>query len=504
MSIRLRLTLWYSAVLAVTLVAFGVAIYLFVNFNTYSEPKARVKEQAMKIQITPSLDFWDRLDLKINPYTIQDQEMFIQLVNYKEGVVHRTDNLIALKLLFPYPQHKDPASREQGHIELTAGKYPFLVYQIPIVNPLTNETVGLLQVGAYTGNQVAFLEDLRTTLVFASICVVLIAFTIGLFLARQALRPIEGVIRATNQIQHGSDLSVRIPREGPPNDEMGRLTDTLNGMLGRLELTYNGLDELYKAQRRFVSDASHELRTPLTTIRGNIELLERMWLPSLEQGGNSGQDGERSGELAADEAGEHIQRAVLTREAMQDIADEAKRMSGLVNDLLALARADAGYEMEKQQQQLLPLVEDVARRAQLLPRTVEWRIGNLQTLEGVEVNAHGDYLRQLFFIFIENAFKYTESGYVELGALRTSEAAGIVIKDTGIGMNSEEIPHIFERFYRADESRGQKSGTGLGLSIAKWIIDEHNGSVEVTTKEGVGTTFIVWLPVAFQRQSNGV
>lgn len=503
MSIRLRLTLWYSAVLAVTLVAFGVAIYLFVNFNTFSEPKARVKEQALQIQVTPSLDFWDRLDLKINPYTIQDQEMFIQLFNYKEGVMRRSDNLIALKLKFPYPQLKEPATKEEGHVHLTAGKYPFVVYQVPIVNPLTNETVGLLQVGAYTGSQVKFLDELRTTLIFASIGVVLIAFTIGLFLARQALRPIEGVIRATNQIQHGTDLSVRIPREGP-NDEMGRLTDTLNGMLGRLELTYNGLDELYKAQRRFVSDASHELRTPLTTIRGNIELLERMWLPSLELMGGQGElDGFRNDSHAEDKDG-IVQRTVLTREAMQDIADEAKRMSGLVNDLLALARADAGYEMEKRQQQLLPLVEDVARRAQLLPRSAEWRIGDLKELEGVEVNAHGDYLRQLLFIFIENAFKYTESGYVELGALRSSEAAGIVIKDTGIGMNSDEIPHIFERFYRADVSRGQKSGTGLGLSIAKWIIDEHSGSVEVTTKEGVGTTFIVWLPIAFQHQSNGV
>ncbi|MBW7474626.1 HAMP domain-containing histidine kinase [Paenibacillus oenotherae] len=503
MSIRLRLTLWYSAVLAVTLVAFGVAIYLFVNYNTFSEIKARVKEQAMQIQITPTLDFWDRLDLKINPYSIQDQEMFIQLVNYKEGVIRRTDNLLALKLVLPYPQLKERASREAGYEHITVSKYPFVVYMIPIANPNTHETVGMLQVAAYAGSQVKFLDELRTTLIFASIAVVLIAFTIGLFLARQALRPIEGVIRATNQIQNGSDLSVRIPRIGP-NDEMGRLTDTLNGMLGRLELTYNGLDELYKAQRRFVSDASHELRTPLTTIRGNIELLERMWLPSLEIAEENEQNRLGSGGQITEQSQEAAQRTLLTKEAMQDIADEAKRMSGLVNDLLALARADAGYEMEKTQQPLLPLVEDVARRAQLLPRKAEWRIGNLEPLEGVEVHAHGDYLRQLFFIFVENAFKYTESGYVEISALRTSDGAGVVIKDTGIGMNSDEIPHIFERFYRADLSRGQTSGTGLGLSIAKWIIDEHDGSVEVTTKEGNGTTFIVWLPVAFQHKSNGV
>ena len=105
----------------------------------------------------------------------------------------------------------------------------------------------------------------------------------------------------------------------------------MNGMLGRIETTYNELDEAYKAQRRFVSDASHELRTPLTTIRGNIELLERMWPPALESGNAA--DGTKS-------ADDH--RMTMTREAMHDIAGEAKRMSNLVNDLLALARADAG------------------------------------------------------------------------------------------------------------------------------------------------------------------
>lgn len=172
-------------------------------------------------------------------------------------------------------------------------------------------------------------------------------------------------------------------------------------------------------------------------------------------------------------------------------------MSTLVNDLLALARADAGYTMEKTLIDLLPLTEEVVRRAQLLPRTAEWKVGDLSALDGVRVNAHPNYLQQLLFIFIENAFKYTPHGYIELSAVRKEQQIGFVIQDTGIGMNPEEIPHIFERFYRADESRGVTVGTGLGLSIAKWIIDEHQGSVEVTTREGDGTKFTVWLPLTF-------
>ncbi|BBH21599.1 two-component sensor histidine kinase [Paenibacillus baekrokdamisoli] len=490
MSIRLKLTLWYSVVLAATLVAFGVAIYLFVNFNTYKEMKDRVRVQASQIRIGSTLDY----DFRVMPTSALDEEMFIQIVNYKKGSIQSTSNLIENDIMIPYPKPTSPDLRKDNYAHVIAGNYPFIVYQHAIRDK--TGVIGLLQVAAFSGREDKFLDELRNTLIFSLIVVVLIAFTIGLFLARQALRPIENVIRASDLIQHGSDLSMRIPREGPPNDEMGRLADTLNGMLGRIETTYNELDDAYKAQRRFVSDASHELRTPLTTIRGNIELLEKMWLPLLESPQYQEQLDQNSS-LSSHTLSKQAQQAQFTREAMQDIAGEAKRMSGLVNDLLSLARADAGYEMEKTPQQLVTLVEDVARRAQLLPRTAEWIIGDLSALEGVQVNAHADFLRQLFFIFVENAFKYTPNGSVEMRAIRSANQAGIVIKDTGIGMNNDEIPHIFERFYRADESRGQTSGTGLGLSIAKWIIDEHEGSVEVSTREGEGTTFIVWLPITF-------
>ncbi|AZN40164.1 sensor histidine kinase [Paenibacillus albus] len=497
MSIRLRLTIWYSVILAVTLIAFGVAIYIFVNYNTYKEMKGKIETQVNAINITSTLDMFD--NFKVSPSSIfADDEIYIQVINYKKGVVQTTQNLRRLDMLLPYPEQKKVSESDEGFHELKVDKYPFLTYQHLLKQ--NGEVFGMLQVAAYSGREDKFLNELRTTLIFSLIVVVLIAFTIGLFLARQALRPIENVIRASNQIENGSDLSMRIPHSGP-KDELGRLTDTLNGMLGRIETTYNELDEAYKAQRRFVSDASHELRTPLTTIRGNIELLERMWLPAL---GAGTEQQEQEGGSLTQQSDKERQRIMLTREAMGDIAGEAKRMSGLVNDLLALARADAGYEMEKSVQPLLPLVEDVARKAQLLPRNAEWRIGNLSAIANVEVVAHADFLRQLFFIFVENAFKYTPSGYVELRAVRSGNQAGVVIKDTGIGMASKEVPHIFERFYRADESRGQTSGTGLGLSIAKWIIDEHGGSVEVSTREGEGSTFIVWLPVAFHEKINEV
>lgn len=492
MSIRLRLTLWYSGLLAGTLIAVGIVVYLFVNWNTYAEAKAQLKEQNSTIFIQPTVNFLDENEWNFQIARIgrgpEQKNIYMQIVSYKDGVVRQEDQFRQYGTIIPYPEADNNPKEGFRKVKVTIDnvKYDMLTYQRPI--PLEDGTlIGLLQIAVFSNNEEDFLRGLRTILIFSSLFVVLIAFTVGLFIARQALRPIERVIRATEQIEKGSELNMRI-QEAESNDEIGRLVHTLNMMLSRIEFAYNELDESYKAQRRFVSDASHELRTPLTTIRGNIDLLDRMWTRIKETNPDKG-----SGEWLPFDM-EHWE---MSREAMSDISAEAKRMSTLVNDLLALARADAGYVMEKEHLALLPIAEEVARRAQLLPRTAEWRIGDLSALEGVCVKGNHDYLQQLLFIFIENAFKYTEYGHIELGALRGNGQIGITVEDTGIGMNPDEIPHIFDRFYRADESRGVTVGTGLGLSIAKWIIDEHQGSVEVTTREGEGTKFTIWLPIAF-------
>lgn len=487
MTIRLRLTLWYSGILAATLFIFSIMIYLLVNFNTYSDLKQEIKRQANSVQLEASQDFTDSSKLYYQILAPFDRNFYLQLVNYSTNVVGTSENMSSYNMKFTYPSASQNV--EAGFKKLKTkvnGQYlDFLVYQEPLY--LEDGTlIGLKQVGAYSGPEENLLGNLRAILTLASLIVLFIAFTLGLFLARKALLPINRVTMATEQIQSGSDLSVRIPLEGSERDEIGRLVHTLNFMLARLESAYNNLDESYKMQRRFVSDASHELRTPLTTIRGNIELLEKMWK-------KSGKLSEvKDPKLVLDQS-----QLDLSLEAMHDISSEAKRMSTLVNDLLALARADAGYVMEKDNLMLLPILEEVARRAQLLPRKSEWIVNDLQVLNGIRVKGNHDYLLQLIFIFIENAFKYTPSGSVELDARLRKGQAGIVIKDTGIGMNPDEVPHIFDRFYRADESRGKTVGTGLGLSIAKWILDEHNGSVEVQTREGAGSAFTIWLPVAF-------
>ncbi|HIW33302.1 MAG TPA: HAMP domain-containing histidine kinase [Candidatus Paenibacillus intestinavium] len=486
MSLRIRLTLWYSGLLTGALIIFGVIVYSFINWNTYSELKESVKSESERLVITGTLIF-DKLNLNLDRQSrIEGKNMYVQLINYHEGNYRQSSNLNEQNIVIPYPD-ASPSLQEgfvEVMVELDHKKYRMITYQRPLAT--NGVLVGLLQVGAIPYYEDQFLTGLRNTLLFSSVIVVLIAFTIGLIIARKALRPIENVINATQQIENGADLSVRIPMP-PVKDEIGTLVTTLNMMLSRLEKAYNELDEAYMAQRRFVSDASHELRTPLTTIRGNIDLLDKMWKQTERQSGAISEQLEH-----VNISGTHFE---LSHEAITDISAEAKRMSTLVNDLLALARADAGYIMEREQVNILSLTEAVVRRAQLLPRSANWEVGDLSELKDVYIYGSEDYLQQLLFVFIENAFKYTPAGDVRFFVRRTEQHIAWIIEDTGIGMNPDQVPHIFDRFYRADVSRGVTVGTGLGLAIAKWILDEHQGSVEVATLEGKGTTFTIWLPI---------
>ncbi|TJY41043.1 HAMP domain-containing histidine kinase [Cohnella pontilimi] len=486
MSIRLRLTLWYSGLLAAALVAFGVAIYGVVYKITMSSLRNDLNQVAYRVDVNALMSS-NGINLNANLPQGFDASIYgIQLVNFAQDrngrSIEKTPNLYRLDITFPVPKYNQVEPQDR-YFSYKAGGASFLVIERPLI---ANHTLlGLLQVAMYTGREQQLLLQLQTILWMTGLLGLLTAFLLGMFLSRKALRPIGRVTAAAEQIQSGMELGLRIPRE-KPNDEIGRLTDTLNGMLARIEKAYKELEESNAAQRRFVSDASHELRTPLTTIRGNVDLLQKIWLPDGEA------EGRRESAVSPDDCHQ------MSVEAVRDISDEARRMSALVNDLLSLARADTGYRMDMEPLPLRQVAEEAARRAQFLPRKAEWIIGPLEALDKVWVLGSRDYLLQLLFILIENGFKYTPAGEVRLYASRLGDMVGLTVEDTGIGMNPEDVPHIFERFYRADRSRGQTSGTGLGLSIAKWISDMHKGRLEVESMPGRGSKFTFWLPVRSQ------
>jgi signal transduction histidine kinase len=284
----------------------------------------------------------------------------------------------------------------------------------------------------------------------------LLTFGAGWFVARRALRPVAVLTDGARTISRSQEFARRVPVVHP-RDELGRLATTFNEMLSSLETAY-------AAQQRFASDASHELRAPLTILQANLELLGRT--PAL--------------------APEERDKALAEASA------EAERLARLVADLLALARADAGQQIRRDPVELDRVLMDVLGQARHLTRGQRLEVG---VLEPTRVMGDVDQLRQLVLILVDNAIKYTPGGRIVLGLTHVGNNARLTIRDTGAGIAADALPHVFERFYRADPARSRDpGGTGLGLPIARWIAAQHGGSIELESALGKGTTAIVTLP----------
>jgi signal transduction histidine kinase len=347
-----------------------------------------------------------------------------------------------------------PATRGQATLNtVTVRGVRIRVYTTPVI---LGSLRFVLEVGRSYGTVEATLRRLATALAIGDVVLILIAAGFGWWMAGSALRPIVRTTRAVQAIGESQRLDQRVAYDGPL-DEIGELVVTFNRMLDRLEASI-------AAQRRFVADASHELRTPLTTLRLNVELLRR------------------------DRTAEPPERA----EVLDDVASELDRLSRLVHGLLDLARADAGLHLEKQAVRADELVRDVYQQVKPTADGVALLTGDLVP---ISLNASPDYLKQLLLTLIDNAIKYTEpGGTVRIDLERDDRWVKFVVADTGRGIAPEDLPRIFDRFYRAPSVRS-KRGTGLGLSLAQWIAREHGGYIEVHSEPGEGSTFTVWLPV---------
>jgi two-component system OmpR family sensor kinase len=467
MSLRLKLTFLYSGVLAFILLSFGSLVYFFLERNLSVETDRSVAEIAQELIHSTKIVgphslrqvVLPNLDVFATPST------YIQVIDRYGTIVAQSVNLGRQSM----PIHEETlnkAAAGAGFYEtLLSGSQSLRIYNQPLI--LGQQVIGVLQVGRSLGPTYNALARLRFLLLFGGALTLFFTAILGWFLAGQALRPIDRITEAAAAIQQAQDLSRRIDYTGP-RDEVGRLADTFNLMLERLHLAYRELEEAGEAQRRFVADASHELRTPLTTIRGNVELLKKM--------------GDADPQTRA--------------EALDDIAGEVERMSRLVTDLLALARADAGFTPALGPVDLGALLEEIYRQGSILAGEVAFTLEGHTALSGVLVNGNSDYLKQLFLILLDNAFNYTgPGGAVTLAGRLHGGWAEVVVRDSGSGIAQEDLPKIFDRFYRADKSR-QASGTGLGLAIARWIVEQHSGSINVDSQPGEGSAFRVRLPLS--------
>lgn len=326
MSIRLKLTAWYSGILAAVLIFWGVVIYAFVYFNSYQEVEQQLKVKSARITEQIGVNPLSQ-SLDLDPFTesqLQEAQIYIQLWDYQSRSGKISGNMEKLGIQFRVLSTSE-ILKERGISKVYVNGTPFLVNQQPLSLQGTNEIRGTLQVGANVSSQERLLEALLNILIFGWLVAMALAITSGLILARKSMRPLVNVVDAANQIQSGDDLSVRIQYSGP-KDEIGRLIETVNNMLERTEQSFRGLEETNAAQRRFVSDASHELRTPLTTIRGNVDFLKKLWDEESLERSNLDEDTIKQ----------------MSLEAIDDMADEGKRMSRLISDMLSLARADTG------------------------------------------------------------------------------------------------------------------------------------------------------------------
>lgn len=283
------------------------------------------------------------------------------------------------------------------------------------------------------------------------------AFLVGWIVAGRATRSVAILTETAAAIARSREPARRVPVD-PTRDELGRLADTFNDML-------SSLDQAYTAQQRFIADASHELRAPLTLIQANLELARRPGIEPVDQA-----------------------------DAIREAHTETSRLARLVADLLALARADAGMPIRRERVELDRLLMDVLGESRHLAGGSSLAVDQL---EPSTVSGDPDRLRQLFVILLDNALKYTPpGGRIAVRLARDNGTAVIVVSDTGVGISAEHLPHIFERFYRADPGRARDpGGTGLGLSIARWIVEQHGGSIELTSHPGEGTKAEVRLPI---------
>ncbi len=466
MSIRVRLTLGYLAVLTAILIVFSAVVYTFLSISMLNEVDHILWDRAAQVGAVIATQNDPRTVIRTGLVDLPPLDVFstpavyIQVIRGDGSVARQSQNLGEQRL----PLDADLLAinlRNQPAFKTLVFENGVRLRMVSVPISWREEVVGAVQVGQPLIEVDATLHRVLILLMGGIIVTIVVAGGVGLLMSWLALRPIDRITQTTGQIVRAQDLGRRLPVPAT-DDEVGRLVSTFNAMLERL-------DRLFQAQQRLGADVSHELRTPLTTIRGNVDLLRRG---------------------AADDPTE---RAA----ALDAIEGEVSRMNRLVADLLLLAQAEAGMQLEKQPVELDTLILEVYRQAQLMSAT-QFPLGERVTIrlgheDQAMIEGDPDRLKQLLLNLIDNALKYTPpGGTVTLSLYRDQEWVRVTVEDTGVGISPDVLPHIFDRFYRAQ--REGRKGVGLGLSIASWIAEAHGGRLSVESEVGQGTKFTLWLP----------
>ncbi|MFN8534161.1 MAG: ATP-binding protein [Dehalococcoidia bacterium] len=460
MSLRTRLLTGYSVLVMLIVAGFGVILYVTMEQALSSEMDRRLEVRASQVQLSiwpgaTSVASGNLLaaDLDTHPLAVPGGSgVYVQVTDPSGDIVARSESLREAVLPVDSASLNRAVQGERVFADLMyGGSQPIRLLLVPVLRD--GNVIGVLHIGQSRVSLQDTLADLRSLLLGLGVIALVLAIGLGWLLTHGGLRRLHVMARRAAEIAGSRDFAQRLNDRGP-DDEVGQLVHTFDRLLATV-------DETLRIHREFVADTSHELRNPLHALRTNLDLL---------------------GRLTSDE-----EREECLREARQQL----ERVSRITDDLLTLAQVEASRVVEAVPVDLLEVVEATIEQFQ---RAAPERSFVLQPAEDVEVLGDTGRLHQILANLLDNAVKYSQPGSrISIGLRQIASHAELTVNDQGVGIAADQLPHIFERFYRADR-RAAQHGSGLGLAIVKHLVEAHDGDVRAESTPGSGTTFTVRLP----------
>jgi heavy metal sensor kinase len=478
-SLRFKLTLWYVLILGILLISFSTFLYFTLSNSLHRDVDNKLRSLAELVSSESSSPLskfgFGNIDQALETsMNLKPIGKFIQVFDESGNIGRKSENLKNVQLPIGLNALKNAS---KGLITFETNRSiantPLRIITFPVVE--NNHVTKIVQIAS----SLEEVEDALNTLFIILIITVPLALMVaslgGQFLAHKALKPVDDITQTARMIT-SQNLNQRI---APPKvkDEISRLIETFNGMISRL-------DQSFRQIKQFSSDASHELKTPLTILKGEVEVMLRKERTQQEY-----------------------------QQTLKSNLEEINRMSQIVEDLLLLSRADTGQiELSKGDINLTEMLSEVVAQMDMFARSKRLDLSASNNHHDIHIFGDALRIREMLINLIENGIKYTEEGGSVCISLQKEYPPAvkypsdrlekekesfikIIVSDTGIGISKEDQEKIFDRFFRVDKARSrEQGGSGLGLSICKWIVEAHQGEIQVESELGKGSSFTVKLP----------
>ena len=480
-SLRFKLTLWYVLILGILLISFCTFLYFTLSKSLHRDVDNKLRSLAELIaseSLSPMSKFgFGNVDQALETsMNLKPIGKFIQVLDESGNIGRKSENLKNVQLPISLNALKN-ASKGLITFETnrSIGNTPLRIITFPVVE--SNHVAKIVQIASSLEEVEDALNTLFIILVITVPLALMVATLGGQFLAHKALKPVDNITQTARMIT-SQNLNQRIT---PPKvkDEISRLIETFNGMISRL-------DQSFRQIKQFSSDASHELKTPLTILKGEVEVMLRKERTLQEY-----------------------------QQTLKSNLEEINRMSQIVEDLLLLSKGDTGeIKLNKEDINLTDILGEVVAQMDILAKSKRLYLSASNHHQDIYIVGDALRIRELFMNLIENGIKYTEEGgsihitlqkeYLPQVRSQSDWADNeknrfvkIVVADTGIGIAKGDQEKVFNRFFRVDKARSrEQGGSGLGLSICKWIVEAHQGEIQVESELGKGSSFIVRLPLS--------